>query len=232
MEDDPVSSKVLENYILKTDFLHLVNSYSSAVDALNNFKNEVEIHLIFLDIEMPEMNGIEFMNSLTNFPQIIIVSAKEKYALEAFLYNVTDYLLKPVSYSRFFKAVNKARIVITNKKEIHEIPENKEIFVKNGNALIRILFKNILYIEALENYVIISTYKEKYTIHSTMKMVVEKLPSADFIRIHRSFIINIKKIHNIEENSVSIRTIFGLKTIPIGKSYKSALMANIYRFTT
>lgn len=210
----------------------MVNSYSSAVDALNNFKNEVEIHLIFLDIEMPEMNGIEFMNSLTNFPQIIIVSAKEKYALEAFLYNVTDYLLKPVSYSRFFKAVNKARIVITNKKEIHEIPENKEIFVKNGNALIRILFKNILYIEALENYVIISTYKEKYTIHSTMKMVVEKLPSADFIRIHRSFIINIKKIHNIEENSVSIRTIFGLKTIPIGKSYKSALMANIYRFTT
>jgi len=231
IDDDPLSRKVLEEYTQKTDFLKLVYSFSNAIEAINTFKNDKEIHLIFLDIEMPEMTGIEFLNSLKTSPQIIIASSQEKYALEAFEYDVTDYLLKPVGYARFFQAVEKARNRMLKTELVTKQTSNKEFFVKRNNTLIRLYYDNMLFIEALENYVVINTFDDKYTIHITMKLLEDKLSDPNFVRIHRSYIINTDKIHLIEENSIVIKTNSGNKIIPIGKTYKDELMRKIRKLT-
>ncbi len=218
-----MSRRIIEEFVNRTDQLNLLNSYENAVDAINAFNSEEDIDLIFLDIEMPEMSGIDFLETLTNPPQIIIISSKDKYALEAFNYDVTDYLLKPISYSRFFKAVNKANLRFKNKVE----NKDDEIFIKKNSALVRLKYDDILWVEALENYVIFVTFAEKYTIHFTMKAIEQKLPSNKFTRVHRSYIVNTKGINMIEDNSVIIKTHDGKKTIPIGKSYKDKLLGDI-----
>lgn len=223
IDDDLMSRRVLEEFVGRTEQLILLNSYENAVDAINAFNTGEDVDLIFLDIEMPEMSGIDFLETLQNPPQIIIVSSKEKYALDAFNYDVTDYLLKPVSYSRFFKAINKANVRFKNKVDSKE----DEIFIKKNSALVRLKYDEILWVEALENYVIFTTYSDKYTIHFTMKAIEQKLPSTMFTRVHRSFIVNTRSINLIEDNSVIIKTKEGSKTIPIGKSYKDKLMGDI-----
>lgn len=224
IDDDVLSRRVVEEFVNRTDFLSLKYSFENAVEAIkrSDIFNE-EIDLIFLDIEMPEMDGIDFLNTLSNLPQVIIVSSKEKYAISAFDYDVTDYLLKPVTYGRFFKAVSKA-------KQIHETKAKKksgEIYVKKASALVRLKFEDILWVEALENYVIIAVFNEKFTIHFTMKSIENQLPTDIFKRIHRSFIINIGKIDRIEDSSVVIKSSEGLKSIPIGKAYKDKFMKDI-----
>ncbi|MBN1116776.1 MAG: response regulator transcription factor [Bacteroidales bacterium] len=223
IDDDQMSRRVLEEFIGRTEQLHLLNSYENAVEAINAFNTGEDIDLIFLDIEMPEMSGIDFLETLQNPPQIIIVSSKEKYALDAFNYDVTDYLLKPVAYSRFFKAINKANVRFKGKVDT----KDGEIFIKKNSALVRLHYEEILWIEALENYVIFTTFNEKYTIHFTMKAIEQKLPSNMFTRVHRSFIVNTRSINVIEDNSIIIPTKEGKKTIPIGKSYKDKLMGDI-----
>lgn len=223
IDDDLMSRRVLEEFVGRTEQLNLLNSYENAVDAINAFNTGEDIDLIFLDIEMPEMSGIDFLETLQNPPQIIIVSSKEKYALDAFNYDVTDYLLKPVSYSRFFKAINKANVRFKNKVDT----KDDEIFIKKNSALVRLKYDQILWVEALENYVIFNTYNDKYTIHFTMKAIEQKLPNNMFTRVHRSFIVNTRSINIIEDNSIIINTKEGKKTIPIGKSYKDNLMGDI-----
>lgn len=202
-----------------------MHSCADAVDAINILKKEDNIHLIFLDIEMPEMTGIDFMDSLEITPQVIIVSGKEKYAVNAFEYDVTDYLLKPITYSRFFKAVEKATMRF--EKDKNNLIGKEEIFIKKNSTLVRLKYDEILWVEALENYVIFNTFKDKYTIHFTMKAIEQKLPPQNFTRVHRSYIVNTSTIDVIEDNSVIIRTEDGNKTIPIGKSYKDKLMKDI-----
>ena len=226
IDDDPMSRKVLEDLIERTDFLTLVNSYSNAVEAMNAFQGKNDINLIFLDVEMPEMSGIDFLESIENPPQIIIVSGQEKYALEAFEYEVVDYLLKPVTIPRFYKSVNKAYKRFTERSHVEEV--NNEIFIKKKNAtLVRLSYDDILWVEALENYVIVSTWDDKFTIHFTMKAITQKLPHKRFKRVHRSYIVNIGKISVIEDNSVIINFQGGKKIIPIGKSYKDRLMEDL-----
>jgi len=225
IDDDKLSRKVLEEFIKKTEGVSLKASFSDGVEAINYLKNEEEIHLIFLDIEMPEMNGIEFLNSLKNPPQIIIVSGKGKYAIDAFEYNVTDYLLKPVNYPRFYKAIDKATARFEQNK-VHLVGKD-EIFIKKNSTLVRLKYDDILWVEALENYVIFNTFKEKYTIHFTMKAIEQKLPSNKFTRVHRSYIVNTSSIDVIEDNAIIIKTDDGSKNIPIGKSYKDKLMKDI-----
>lgn len=223
IDDDLMSRKIIEEFISRTDQLRLLASYENAVDAINAFGGDEDIDLIFLDIEMPEMSGIDFLETLTNPPQIIIISSKDKYALEAFNYDVTDYLLKPISYSRFFKSINKANVRFRNKVDSKE----NEIFIKKNAALVRLKYEDILWVEALENYVIFNTFNEKYTIHFTMKAVENKLPSSKFTRVHRSFIVNTSRINVIEDNSIIIKVHDGSKSIPIGKSYKDNLLKDI-----
>jgi len=192
---------------------------------MNLFRAGNEIHLVFLDIEMPEMTGIEFIRTLKNPPQIIIISSKDRYAIEAFEYDVTDYLLKPVAYSRFFKAVDKAYSIYVRDSVV---PEGRnEIFIKKNSSLIKLKYSDILWVEALENYVIVNTYDDKFTIHFTMKSIEKKLPVSKFSRVHRSYIVNTSSINLIEDNSIVIPVEGGTKSIPIGKSYKDKLMNDL-----
>ena len=223
IDDDLMSRRVIEEFVERTEQLNLLNSYENAVDAINAFNTGEDIDLIFLDIEMPEMSGIDFLETLQNPPQIIIVSSKEKYALDAFNYDVTDYLLKPVTYGRFFKAINKASIRFKNKVDTKE----DEIFIKKNSALVRLKYTDILWVEALENYVIFNTFTDKYTIHFTMKAIEQKLPTNTFTRVHRSYIVNTSSIDVIEDNAIIIKTKEGNRTIPIGKSYKDSLMNDL-----
>ncbi len=225
IDDDKLSRKIVEEFIKKTNFLKHIDSFDNAVDAISLFKSGNEIQLIFLDIEMPEMTGIEFIKTLKNPPQIIIISSKEQYAIQAFEYDVTDYLLKPIAYSRFFKAADKAYSQFV-KDSI--VPEGKnEIFIKKNSSLIKLKYEDILWVEALENYVIVNTYDDKFTIHFTMKSIEKKLPAPRFSRVHRSYIVNTSSINLIEDNSIVIPVEGGTKSIPIGKSYKDKLMNDL-----
>lgn len=231
VDDDKLSIKIIEEFVERTEGLNLLGSFSSAVEAVNMLNSSISepVHLIFLDIEMPEMSGIEFLKALNVIPQVIIYSSQEKYALESYEYDVTDYLLKPVQYGRFIKAVNRVRERF-DKKE-NPVKQSTEIFIKNNSSLVRVKFDDILWIEALENYVVLNTFKEKYTIHFTMKSIADKMPADRFMRIHRSFIVNFSKIKVIEDNSVVIKTETGNKVIPIGKSYRDKLMDDINLIT-
>ncbi|GAF03901.1 LytR/AlgR family response regulator transcription factor [Saccharicrinis fermentans] len=231
IDDDKLSTKIIAEFVEKTDELNLIETYESAVDGINylNGKHNAQIDILFLDIEMPEMTGIDVLKTLNILPQVIIYSSQEKYALESYEYNVTDYLLKPVTYPRFLKAINKVKE--KNEKSEDLTKNSTEIFIKNNSSLVRVKYEDILWIEALENYVVVNTFRDKYTIHFTMKAISDKMPSDKFVRVHRSFIVNLSKIKVIEDNSVVIKTESGSKVIPIGKSYKDQLMNDINLIT-
>jgi DNA-binding LytR/AlgR family response regulator len=220
IDDDCFVRKITEDFVQKTDQLVLLHSLSGALEAtqvLNSFDN---VDLIFLDIEMPDMTGIEFLNSFNILPQIIIISSREKYAVNAFEYDVTDYLLKPFSYSRFCKAVDKA---LERKKDM-----TKEIFVKHNNSLVKIKYADILWIEAMENYITINTLNEKLTILSTMLAIEKILPPKQFLRTHRSFIVNIDAVHSIEDNSIKIAANdIVISSIPVSKQVKSTFLKKL-----
>jgi DNA-binding LytR/AlgR family response regulator len=224
IDDDDITCRVIEDFVTRTNFLTLIQSFNSAIDAINYINAGNIVELVFLDIEMPDMTGIEFLNTLMQKPQIIIVSSREKYALTAFEYSVTDYLLKPVTYARFFKAANKA---LENFDKNQQGTIENEIFVKKGTSLVKIKFSDIMWIEALENYVVINTINDKFTIHFTMKAIENQLPVSYFKRVHRSFIVNIKEISSIEDNVVVLKINDGKKQIPIGKSYRDKLLNEI-----
>lgn len=231
VDDDNFSVRIIEEFVNQTEGLELLGTFTNAIEAVNWLNNgeKEPVHLIFLDIEMPEMSGIEFLRALNVIPQVIIYSSQEKYALESYEYDVTDYLLKPVTYARFIKAVNRARERFERKE--NPVKQSTEIFIKNNSSLVRVKYDDILWIEALENYVVVNTFKEKYTIHFTMKSISDKMPSERFMRIHRSYIVNFSKISAIEDNSVIIRTESGNRVIPIGKSYKDKLLNDINLIT-
>ena len=226
IDDDKLTCKILEEYISKSDSLSLIGSFSDPVTARNVLSKRHDIDLIFLDIEMPEMSGFDIIKSLDFPPNIIVVSAAEEYALRAFDFNVVDYLLKPVTYARFCKAIDKT-IRYFYRKEVRSPTGDEELFIKNGSALVKLKLKEIIYIEALENYVTLSTNDNRYTIHFTMKAIENQLPSGIFIRVHRSYIINKSMIQVIKENSIDIIVSGAHKSIPIGKSFRDSLLNDI-----
>lgn len=225
IDDDKLSRRVIEEFINKTETLTLKGSFSTAVEAINILKQQENIDLIFLDIEMPEMTGIDFLGAIKDAPQIIIISSKGKYALDAFEYDVTDYLLKPVAYARFYKAVDKA-MSRTQKTNFSQAGKD-EIFIKKNSSLVKLKYNDIIWVEALENYVVFNTFNDKFTIHFTMKAVEQKLPAAKFARVHRSFIVNTSCISEIDDNAIIVKTSEGSKSIPIGKSYRDKLMSDL-----
>lgn len=221
IDDDPMALRLLEEHIKNTDFLTLVNLYDNSVEAANQLSGK-EIDLIFLDIEMPEMSGLELIEVLDGKPQIIIVSSKKDYVQEAFDYEVTDYLVKPVvNYQRFLKAAGRARKKLQNLDEIGY--SNKSIFIKEGTLLLNIFLNEIQWLEAYGDFVKIHTTKKMYTVLSTLKSMEDKLPASEFVRIHRSFIVRIDKIENIDQTNLQVAN----KIIPISNSYRKPLMQRI-----
>lgn len=226
IDDDKLTCKILEGYISKSDSLTFIGSFNDPVAARNVLSKRHDIDLIFLDIEMPEMSGFDIIGSLDFPPNIIVVSSAEEYALKAFDFNVVDYLLKPVTYARFCKAIDKT-VRYFSHKEIQNPTGDEEIFIKNGSSLVKLKLREIIYIEALENYVILSTDDNRFTIHFTMKAIENQLPSGIFIRVHRSFIINKSMIRTIKDNSLDITVSGTPKSIPIGKSFRDNLLNDI-----
>ncbi|MCX6302061.1 MAG: LytTR family DNA-binding domain-containing protein [Bacteroidia bacterium] len=225
VDDDKMSCKILEGYVSKSTSLNLIGTFNDSVDARNILTKRQDIDLIILDIQMPEMDGFDFIGSLENPPNIIIVSSAEQYAVKAFDFNVVDYLLKPVSYGRFCKAIDKS-IRYFSRKEVTNTGD-EEIFIKKGSSLVKLKLKDIIYIEALENYVTLTTNDDKFTIHFTMKAIENQLPSGIFIRVHRSYIINKSMIQTIKENSLDLIVGDSLKSIPVGKSFRDTLLNDI-----
>ncbi len=225
VDDDKVCCKILEGYVNKSSSLNLIGTFNDSVAARNILTKRQDIDLIILDIQMPEMDGFDFIGSLDYPPNIIIVSANEEYAVRAFDFNVVDYLLKPVSYGRFCKAIDKTIRYFARK----EAPNtgDEEIFIKKGSSLVKLKLKDIIFIEALENYVTLNTRDDRFTIHFTMKAIENQLPSGIFIRVHRSFIINKSMIQTIKENSLDLLVGDTIKSIPVGKSFRDTLLNDI-----
>lgn len=218
VDDDELSRSVIEDLINETESLELIKSCEDAVEAFKVIKEE-HIDLVFLDIEMPKMDGLEMLRTLSPLPQVILVTAHEKYAVESYEYDVTDFLHKPISLARFMKAVDKAYNRFENNRA-SITSQDKTIFIKADSRLVQINTEDILYIEALGNYMRIYTSgDQKYTILSTMKDIISKLSSEDFVRVHRSFIVRLDKIKTIEDNYIVINN----KQINIGKAYKDDL---------
>ena len=225
VDDDKLSCKIIEGYVRKYATLNLIGTYNDAIEARNILTKRRDVDLIFLDIMMPEMDGFDFIGSLESPPNIIVVSSAEEHALKAFEFNAVDYLLKPVTYSRFCKAIDKVQKYYI-RKEISNTG-NEEIFIKSGSSLVKLKLREIVYVEALENYVTVNTNEDKYTIHFTMKAIESQLPAGIFIRVHRSYIVNKTKIQSIKENTLELNLGNSVKNIPVGKSYRDTLLNEI-----
>ena len=225
VDDDKLSCKLLEGFVSKYSSLNLIGIYTDSVSARNELTQRHDVDLIFLDIMMPEMDGFDFIGSLEYPPNIIIVSSTEDYAMKAFDFNVVDYLLKPITYSRFCKALDKTIRYFSRKEPVNSGDE--EIFIKKGSSLVKLKLKEIIFVEALENYVTLTTNDEKFTIHFTMKAIENQLPSGVFIRVHRSYIINKSMIQAIKENSLDLIVGNNVKNIPVGKSFRDSLLNDI-----
>lgn len=223
VDDDPIWLKTLEEFVGKSSSLTLVGSFSDSLSARNLLMSRRDIDLIFLDILMPEMDGFDFLSSLENPPHIIFVSGSEEHAYKAYNYNGVDYLLKPITYPRFCRAVEKIMKYYAPRAVSANVGE-EEIFIKKASSLVRLKLKEILYVEALENYVSVITRDEKYTIHFTMRAIEQQLPSGLFVRIHRSYLVNKSVIRSISENSLTIYVGNNPKVLPVGKSYRDGIM--------
>jgi len=222
---DNVSSKLLVEFVGKSSSLNLVGTFTDSMSVKNHLSKQRDIDLLFLDIEILEMDCFGFIGSLDYKPNIILLSSTSHYAIKAFDISVVDYLLKPVNYARFCRSVDKA-IRFYSRSEVSNNTDN-EIFIKNDSSLVKLKLKDIIYIEALENYVILTTINKKFTIHFTMKAIEDQLPSEIFVRVHRSFIVNKSMIDNIKENSLDLNIGESLKSFPVGKSFRDLLLKNI-----
>jgi DNA-binding LytR/AlgR family response regulator len=225
VDDEPLAIEVIETYIDKVDGLELVSSCENAVQAFDLIKKQT-VDLIFLDIQMPKLTGIDFIKILNPAPKIIFTTAYREYAIESYELNVTDYLLKPISFGRFLMAVNKAMDLPIVSQEVSERPkedlakEDAYIFLKADRKMVKVYLKDILYIESLKDYVKIKTPSKEVISLQKISYLEQKLPDDQFLRIHRSFIVPIKKIEAFCGNSIEV----GGKEIPIGRNYKTIAM--------
>ena len=205
LDDEPLGREIIEEYVNKTPFLELSASFGKPLEALN-YLQENKIDILLTDIEMPQLNGLQFIDSLKSKPLIIFITAYRDYAIEGFESGVVDYLVKPVGYSRFIKAITRAQESLKAKEFVQTDNEFEldRIFIKSDNKLVKIFFEDIVYIEALKDYLRIHiSEKERYITHSTMKAMEEKLPDY-FFRIQRSYIINTKYIKSFYGNTVKL----------------------------
>lgn len=227
VDDEPLALDVMETYLERLEGFELVARCQNALEALELIKKG-DIDLVFLDIQMPQLTGIELVKSLSNPPLIIFTTAYSNYAVEGYELNVIDYLLKPISFDRFVKAANKASDQLALKEgqvSDQEVESDGAdfIFVKADKKLIKLKYDDIIYIEGLKDYVIIRTETGRVISLQTMKSLELKMPSDKFIRIHRSYILNMDKIEAIVGNMVEIIEKKAAKHLPIGKNYRDKL---------
>ena len=225
VEDESLAREIIKTLTKEIKDLIVVDEFSNAIQAIK-FLNEEQVDLIFLDIHMPDFNGLDFIKSLKNPPKIILTTSDPKFALEAFEYDfIIDYLLKPLELSRFEKAIKKVK-----KKQIEAISEKvkssenvNDFYVNIDRRLIKIDLSSIYLIQAKGDYIHIKTEGENYVVHSTLKKIEEKLPTSLFLKVHRSYVINLKKIIDIQDNTILIKK----EVIPISRSKRPELMKRL-----
>lgn len=219
IDDEPLALQLVKGYIEKTPGLHLAGIFDNPLDAVEFMARE-QVDLIFVDIQMPDLTGIEFTRSLAQDAKVVFTTAYEKYALEGFRLDVIDYLLKPFSYEEFFKAVQKVqRLLKSEAAGLNQVEANADfLFLKSDYKIRRINFSEILYIEGLKDYVKVYVLNEVRPVMSlaSLKTLESKLPESKFMRVHRSFIVNLEKISTIERS----RIVFGKTYIPVSDQYK------------
>lgn len=216
-DDEPMARKGIQEYVERLNNLELTGICRDALE-LNQLLQEKPVDLVFLDIEMPLLSGIDLLKGLVNAPKVIITTAFEKYALTGYELDVCDYLLKPISFERFVKAVNKAQRAFTETKDAGR----DSFFIKSDHAIRKIRFDEILFVEAMENYVIIHLPGEKVVTHSTLRNMGELLPPR-FLQVHKSFIVNKEHIHEIEGNMLKIEN----ASIPVGRTQRSEVFREL-----
>lgn len=217
-DDEPMARKGLQGYVERIDFLLLAGACEDALQ-LNSLLKQQPVDLLFLDIEMPYITGIDFLQQTANPPKVIFTTAYEQYAIRGYELDVLDYLLKPISFDRFLKAANKAF------DYFHPGPAAAQsfIFVKTDSRLEKIRFADILFLEAMENYVAIYTTDKKYITHSTLKALQESLPATLFIQPHKSYLVNMEAIGAVEGNVLHV----GRYQVPVSKYQKEEVMGRI-----
>ncbi len=223
IDDEPLALGLMASYVKKTPFLELVGSYSSAIQAMNELPNH-PADLLFLDIQMPELNGLDFSRMVPAQTRIVFTTAFDQYAIDGYRVNALDYLLKPISYPNFLQAAQKAQewFKLVEQKQ-QETDEPVSIFVKSEYKQVQVMLDDILYIEGLKDYVKIYEEGQDKPLLSlmSMKSMEELLPSSRFLRVHRSYIVQKSKIRVVEHN----RIVFGKTYIPVGDSYKEEFQA-------
>lgn len=226
IDDEPIARKIIEEFIEDIDFLQLVGKAENPVKAASML-NAQQVDLIFLDINMPRLNGIEFLKSSINTPEVIITTAYPEYAVEGFALNVLDYLVKPISFERFVKACNKAKqfFDLKNAATKTNSVSTDHFFIKADNSLEKILHDDLLYVEGLLNYVMLHTTNGKMMVYMTIKSMLEQLPAETFIKVHKSYIVNLQKVKSIEGSFVKI----GDTNIPISQNLKDEVLQKILK---
>lgn len=229
IDDEPLAQECIGNYVEKIDYLKLQGLGSNPLE-LTQLLDTKEVDLIFLDIQMPVMNGIDYLKMMQNPPMVIITTAYPSFALEGFQLDVIDYLLKPITFTRFFKAVNKAKDYynLVSKSTVADgLPkaqtEEDYFFIKCDYKYERIFFNELLYVQALQNYVTIYTVKGKYITLLNLKNVEENLDKQYFIKVHKSYIVSISKIESIENNDILIQS----ARIPISRNYREEVIDKV-----
>jgi len=225
VDDEPLAQQVIEEFASRVPFLTVIGKCNSAGEAAEILRNN-NVDLIFLDIHMPRISGLDFISSIVNPPQFILVTAYSEYALQGFNVNATDYLMKPVPFDRFLKAVNKAfELFQLRLKGFQDPPSQQYMLVKSGYQTIKVTLDTIQYIEGLKDYVKIYAEAKKPILSLlTMKGLVETLPVEKFIRVHKSFIVSTERIKAISRNRVMI----GEQWIPIGENYREAFRKRMF----
>jgi DNA-binding LytR/AlgR family response regulator len=219
IDDEPLAIKLIEDHISRVPFLRLAGVNTNPLEALIQF-NQQQVDLIFLDIQMPQLNGVQFMQLLQNRAQVIITSAFQEYAFDGFEHNVVDYLLKPISFERFYRAVEKAWKIAHPADKLPATPDihpmtGGYIFVKVETRMVRVELDDILYVEGLKNYLSIHTRNQRIITLQSMKQMEEALPPNRFMRVHKSYLVALDKIHSVERQEIHI----GNTIIPVGSTY-------------
>jgi DNA-binding LytR/AlgR family response regulator len=219
IDDNKIARTTVKQLAEKVDDITIVGECTNAMDAYNLLQVQT-VDLLLLDIEMPGMTGLELTKNLVNKrPVIIFITSKKEYAVDAFDLNVADYIIKPVTSSRFIQAIDKAREILESNIEEVNIKEDEFVFIRDSNIVRRLKLDAILYAEAMGDYVKLYTLEKFYAIHTTLKTVEERLPASRFLRVHRSYLVAINKIDTIEAGALIING----KPLPVADTYRSAL---------
>jgi DNA-binding LytR/AlgR family response regulator len=226
VEDEILAQQVIQSHLQKVERFELLGICSNAMEA-QDLMNKKDIDLMFLDIQLPGMTGLNFLRTLVNPPLVVLTTAYAEYALESYEFNVIDYLLKPVSFERFSKTINKivdGNFLLQNKTAGNSVPGD-HIFIKSSSKFFKINFPDIIYIEGMKDYLKIHTRENTLVTHQTMQEMEQLLPSKQFIRVHKSYIIALAHIESIYGNTIEM----GKAAIPVGLSYKEKVMGLISR---